>query len=246
MQDDPVFQYIKLFVENISLWELIALGLLIWLLRHPEKLKALPRYIASARFGGIEVDLRALEQKLEETESHVAELEEENIRLSSLYEAFNPNAPADELEATRQSLKAMAASMTDTTPILDGLKPGAKAADVYAAAVLLRSRRDISRFDALIDAVERIAAHAKLEGLRYHTVWTLASAVHLTVISAVKHTVVPKLTEAQLQKAQHAMTLLLNNSHVRQDCPDDPKSGITGPATYALNWIGTGLEKYHK
>ncbi len=244
MQDDPVFQYIKLFVENVSVWALIVLGLLIWLLRNPEKLKAIPTYIASARVGEVEIELRELERKLEKTETHVAELAEENIRLKSLYQEFDPHAPLAELETTRQSLRAMAAGMTDTTPILEGLKPGADPADVYAAAVLLRSRRDMAMFDALVECLGRIAAHPKLEDLRYHTVWTLTSAVHLTVIAAVKHSAVPKLSEAQLVAAQNVMNSLLSNEHVRKDRPDNPKAGITGRAVYAKNWIETGLEKH--
>ncbi|MEY8840165.1 hypothetical protein AB9K41_14160, partial [Cribrihabitans sp. XS_ASV171] len=125
----------------------------------------------------------------------------------------------------------------------EGLQPGAAPEDVYAAAEILRTRRDLSSFDALVAAVDRIASDPKLEGLRYHTVWTLASAVHYTLIAAIKHTAVPQLSRDQLDRADKAMQKLRDNPHVQQDRPGAPDQGIRGPARYAQDWIAKGRVK---
>ena len=91
--------------------------------------------------------------------------------------------------------------------------------------------------------IDRIASDPKLEDLRYHTVWTLASAVHRTVIAAVKHSDEPKLTKDQLVAARAAMQKLSNNPHVQWDRPDAPNQGIRGPAKHAVTWIDRGLAK---
>ena len=244
MENDPVFQYTKLLLDYVPFWSLILLGLIIWLARNPGVLKAIPTFVETAKIGQVEVKLREIEEKLEETESHVSELEEENTRLKQLYVAFDADAPAHELHETRQSLKALAGNLNDMTPVLEALKPGADPADVFAAAEILRQKRDLSAFDALVAAIDRIASSPNLEGLRYMTVWTLASALHRTLIVSVKHTNPPKISVEQLRNAKAALLKLRDNPHVQNDQPDDPDRGIRGPAKYALNWVETGLAKY--
>jgi len=250
MQDNTFYQFRKLFMDYFSFWSLIFIGLLIHLFRNPDQmkafLKAIPKYISSFRVGDFEVQLNQIEQKLAETESHISVLEDESKRLNELYSKFDVNAPVHELESTRQSLKSLAGNLDDITPVLDGLKPKANPADVYAAAEILRAKRDTSAFDALIEAVDRIASDAKLEQLRYHTVWTLASAVHRSVLAAVKHTDSPRLSVDQLRRAKGAMKKLHDNPHVQLDRPDQPSRGIRGPAMHALNWIEKGLKKYEQ
>lgn len=244
--EDPIYRYLKLFMDYFSIWSLMFLGLIVWLIRNPERLKIIPYYISSARVGNFEVQLRQIEQKLTETEEHLSEIEEENSRLNTLYDEFDIHAPAHTLERTRQSLKALAGNLDNIAPVLEGLEPGADPADVYAAAVILRARRDLSAFDALLDGLDRIGSDDKLEGLRYQTVWTLASAVHRTILAAVKHTDTPKLSLDQLERARGVMKKLHDNPHVQHDCPERPNQGIRGPASYAMNWIDKGFEKYEK
>ncbi|MEP3512451.1 MAG: hypothetical protein ABJN38_11890 [Lentilitoribacter sp.] len=244
MNKDPTFQYLKLFMEYVPLW-LVAVFFLIFVLwRNPGWLEKFPKYIASIRFGDFEMQLREVNAKLRETEQHVAELEEESIRLNQLYEGFDVDGPAEALDGPRQALKALSGNLDNMAPVIVALQPGSSSDDVYAAAEILRSRRDFSTFDALITTVDRIASDQRLEGLRYRTVWTLASAVHRTVLAAVKHSSKPALRQDQLQRAKTAMQKLHDNGHVQDDRPDDPKKGIRGPSGYALNWIDKGLEKY--
>lgn len=244
MENDSTFQYLKLLLDYVPIWFLLLAGGLVWIVRNPSFLHYIPNYVSSAKIGEFEIQLRQVEEKLAETETHVAELEEENLRLNQLYANFDAHAPVPELEKTRQELKALAGNLDDVTPALEGLKFGADPADVYAAAEILRQKRDFSAFDSLIGALDRIASDDQLEGLRFHTVWTLASAVHRTVLAAVKHSKSPKLTRAQLEEAKRTMQKLHGNPHVQSDEPDEPNRGIRGPSNHALNWIGKGLKKF--
>ena len=144
------YDYLKLLMDYFSIWSVIVLIGIIWVLRKPDALGHLAKHVESAKFGDFELKLRAIEQKLEDTEALVEELEAENSRLSALYEDFDVHAPVSELAPTRERLRALAGNLEDTQPILDGLKPGASAGDVYAAAEILRARRDFGLFDQLV------------------------------------------------------------------------------------------------
>ncbi|MEY8840715.1 hypothetical protein AB9K41_16965, partial [Cribrihabitans sp. XS_ASV171] len=117
MENDAFYQYLKLFMDYVSIWAVLVIAALIWLMRNPDRLKALPDFVSSAKIGDFEIQLRKIEQKLEETESHVQELETENARLSALYGAFDVHAPVHELEPVRQQLKALAGNLDDLTPV---------------------------------------------------------------------------------------------------------------------------------
>lgn len=246
MENDATYQYLKLLLDYVPVWSIILVSAIVWAAKNPGWLQAIPTYVSSARIGEFEIQLRQLNEQLSETENHVAELEEENLRLNQLYAKFDAHAPLSELEKTRQEIKVVATNLDDISPALEGLAPGAEHEDVYAAAEILRTKRDFSSFDALIDAIDRIASDDELEELRFHTVWTLASAVHKTVLAAVKHSEMPRLSKVQLSRAKDAMQKLYNNPHVQLDRPDAPKQGIRGPSGHALNWIEKGLDKFEK
>jgi|GEM_PF-1573472 hypothetical protein len=246
MENDVFFQYLKLFTEYVPLWVLLLGGVVIWLIRHPEKLDALTRNVESAKIGEFEIKLRKVEEKLETTQAQVEELEAENTRLSSLYNEFDADAGANVLQVVRQQVHHWARELDNLSPVREGLKPGATPEEIFVAAEMLRERRDTGSFDALIDCIARIAADPKLEGLRFKTVWSLASAVHKTVLSDVTHNTPPRLTVDQLKRARHVMESLMQNAHVQQDRPDAPEAGIRGPAQFALNWIEKGLKKHER
>lgn len=244
MNDDPVFQYLKLFLDYVPLWLLAVVIFGIILYRNPALAASLRTHISSIRFGEFEVKLQEVKDRLKETEEHVAEIEEENLRLNQIVDGMDIEGPIENLDGARQALKALSGNIDDLSPVAVALKAGASQDELYAAAEILRSRRDFSFFDDLISAVDRIASSDDLEGNRYRTVWTLASAVHRTVLAAVKHTKDPRLSEEQLSRAQGIMWKLHNNGHVQGDRPDDPKKGIRGPSKHAINWIEKGLAKY--
>lgn len=190
------------------------------------------------------MQLREVKERLRETEEHVTEIEEENVRLRQIVAGVDIEGPVENLDGARQALKALSGNLEDLSPIVDALKVGASKEELYAAAEILRSRRDFTLFNELLSTVERTASSDTLEGNRYRTVWTLASAIHRTVLAAVKHSKVPRLSKKQLSDAQATMWKLYNNLEVQKDQPDDPKKGIRGPSKYAINWIEKGLAKY--
>ena len=244
MADDPVFQYLKLFLDYAPAWVFLVVGILIWLSQKPQIFSEIAKYVSSAKIGEFEIELREVKAQLAETETQLVELEEENLRLNQLYADFDAHAPTQNLAPTRQELRTLAGNLTDLKPVLSALEPGSSHQEIYAAAEILRQRRDFSAFDTLVSAVDRIASSENLEDIRYHTVWTLASAVHRTVLAAVKHSEKPQLSKEQLENAQRAMRKLHDNPHVQHDRPDAPKQGIRGPASYALDWIAKGLAKF--
>lgn len=246
MENDRTYQYIKLFLEYIPIWAILLIIFVIILRRNPNILTSIPKYISNAKIGEFEIELREVKQTLAETQAQVIEMEAENTRLRDLYKAFDPHLPVHELEPVRQNLKDVAKSIDDLSIVFSGLAFGAEPGEVYASAEILRERRDVAAFGKLVEAVDRIGSHEKLEGLRYHTVWTLASAIHKTVLSAVRNHHIPKLTHEQLSHAKAAIEKLRDNPHVQNDSPESPDSGIRGPCRYALDWIDRGLSKYEK
>ena len=246
MENNSLYQYIKLILDYFPFWALSTVCIVIYTIRKPDWIGKVSHHIEIFKVGPFELSLRRIEKKLKETEEHLDEVEQENIRLNEYLEKFNTEIPGRSIENKRQAIKALSGSVEDLSPVVKALKSGADPDEVYAAAEILRSRRNLSAFDELIDAIDRIASDNKLEGLRYRTVWTLSSAAHRTVLAAVKHSDQPKLSKQQLERAREALLKLMKNPHVQKDRPDDPKKGIIGPSTFALNWIEKGLKKHEE
>ena len=246
MDSDPVYQYSKLFLENLSLWPVLILGAVWWLVKHPAVFEKLPDYISRLKIGSVEVELREVKEKLAETQQQVSELENEieleKSRYDELLGSFDPNAPLGDLAKAREALKAMAPSMDDLSPVRQGLSPEASPEQVYAAAEILRTRRDSSLFDDLVSCLDRLADNPDLHGIRLYTVWTLTSALHRTLIADIKHST-PRLTAGQLKRAQAMLEGLTRNPRVLADRPDEPLKGVRGPAKWANDWIKKGLQK---
>ena len=247
MENDAFYQYAKLVLENLSIWPVLILAGLWWLIRHPEWLKKVPEYISKFKIGGLEVELRQLKEKLEETNRQVEtlenELEREQSRFQELLSDFDPHAPVSELARTREALKAMAPGLADLSIVRSGLGEDASAEEIYAAAEIARSKRDVALFDDLVACLDRLARQDDLGGVRLHTVWTLTSALHKTLLSDVKHGEQPRLSARQLQAAKAMLERLVRNPRVLQDRPDAPLNGVRGPAKWAGDWIEKGLEK---
>lgn len=248
MADDPTFQYLKLIIENFSIWPLVIVIGLWWLVRHPELFGNLAEHISKMKVGGFEVELRRLNAKIEETTQQVNELqvevEGEVDRFRQLVSSFDPHAPVEDLAATREALKVMAGSINDLADIRKGLLPGATPEALYASAEVARARRDVSLFDDLVACLDRLARDDDLLSIRLYTVWTLTSALHRTLIAGIKHAEKPAFSPAQLTAAKKMLAALVQNPRVLADRPDAPMRGIRGPAKWADDWIDTGLAKH--
>jgi hypothetical protein len=58
MDNDPVYQYLALFLENLSVWPVLIVGAVWWLVKHPALFEKLPDYFSRLKIGSVEVELR--------------------------------------------------------------------------------------------------------------------------------------------------------------------------------------------
>jgi hypothetical protein len=244
MANDPTFNYLKLLADWFPSWLLLAIGLVLWIALNPAVLRKIRENVSGAKFGSFEIQLRELKEQVVQAQAQVQDLTEANRQLSEIVAGIDPDAPAEQIAGARQALKAIAGDIDNLDEIYADLDEGTPPERFYAATEILRKRRAVEGFDRLIAAVDRIAANPDLEGLRLKFIWTLADAVRVTVLSAVKYSPMPRLTREQLLGAQTALEKLNDHPKVAADRPDDPKKGVRGPTRYALVWIGKGLENY--
>ena len=240
MENDAVYQYSKLIAENFSVWPLLFLAAVYWVIKHPEIFRQLPNYVKTFKIGNFEIELAEVKAELAEAKQQVDELENElereASRFSEILESFDPHAPVADLARTRAALKAMAPAMDDLAPIRKGLAPGASAEEIYAAAEVARTRRDVHLFDDLVACLDRLSADPNLLGIRLHTIWTLTSALHKTLIADIKHGQ-HLLSRQQLKSAQKVLVQVSENPRVQRDRADNPMRGVRGPAKWATEWV---------
>lgn len=246
MDKEYLFKYVELLLNYIPIWFVVLVGLAIYLIRNPKILKKIPENISKAKFGDVEIELREVKTKLAAAKAEMVGLEAENLKLRSLYKPFDVNASVSDLAPARQQLKDIAGSLKEISVVFPGLAKGASKDEAFASAVILRKRQDIAAFDELVSAIDRISSDPKLEGLRYNTVWTLSSALHGTLIAAIRDHEVPKVSADQLKNAKIALTKMAENSHVQKDRPDEPDKGIRGPCRRALSWVEKGLVRHQQ
>ncbi len=237
MDSDIVYQYTKLFIENA--WAVAGIAAAVWLLTRPNFLDR----ITSFEVMNFKVQLRALEEKLEAAQVEIDRVQSRNAELSAVVSSLDADAPVAELQTARAQLKQVARTLDerDLEQVLDGLQPGASPEQVYAAAVIVRARRDPALFDSLISCLDQLAGDKNLLGVRLHTVWTLTSALHLTLVSdSQAETAV--LTQKQLADARSMLAKLIENPRVLNDRPDAPSKGVRGPAMNAMKQIDKALK----
>lgn len=236
------FSYLKLFVENFSIWPVIAAIILIWLARQPELLARLTK----VSFAGFELELEQLKAQVAEGQEQINILENdlaraERLRFEDLLEGFDAHAPVEELARTRELLKSNADAMTDLSALSDYLGEGVSAGELYAAAVTLRERKPTDLVPDILDCLDRLAGQDDLGGIRLNTVWTLTSALHRILIVAIRDGKQPAIPTGELQRAQAVLDRLEANPRVQDDRPDAPDKGVRGPIRHARTWIDRGL-----
>ena len=244
MENNALFQYIKLIVENS--WTALGALALIWLWLQPNLMEKLSRTFSKLKFGDFEIELRELKTEMAAAKQEIEVLENDlaqhSLRFYEIAASFDPNAPVQELEGARNALKALAAGMQDVGPVLEGIRADADPATLYAAAEVLRARPDLRHFDALVCCLHALARDPNLKGIRLHTVWSLTSALHKLAMAAVKPLRTPSLTREQLIAARQMLDDLMVNARVLVDRPDNPDKGVRGPARWARIWIERGLD----
>ncbi|MGL6482650.1 hypothetical protein ACSZNY_05215 [Aeromonas caviae] len=187
-----MFELLKIIIENVNLWEIILLLVIIWVGRHPEYLKL----IQSIKVGDLEIKIKQLEEEVSSSKDEIRVLEQEleNDRrlFGDLLEGFDAQTPLPQLAKTRERLIANARTITDLKELSKFLKPSASPEELYAAAVTLRERRPTELFDHIVECLDRLSSAKDLGGIRLNTIWTLTSALHLMLIAAIRDGAPPK------------------------------------------------------
>ncbi|TVV45910.1 hypothetical protein [Thalassolituus sp. C2-1] len=237
---------IEAILRQSSLWEITLLAVLIYLFIQPDFRKR----ITKIKLGNFELELQELKDQVQKGQEKIQELEEEveNERrfFEDFLEDFDPNTPISELAKVRQSIRSQAKNLTELESLKSRLNLQSSAEELYFTAVALREKRPVSLLPDLISFLQELSADKNLGGYRLNTIWTLTSALHLTLIACIRDKVGPMPDKEILEQAQRTLNALEQNPRVQQDRPDNPSKGIRGPLKHALTWVGKGLEANKK
>jgi len=236
-------EYLELILKNTSLWEVMALIIVLYFLFNPALLKT----ITKLKVGDLEIELNALKKQVAKGEENISELEAELEGERRLFEErlqnFDPNAPLKSLAGARQSIKANAKNLEEVDSLKSYLSLNTTPENLFAASVTIRERRPTALIPNIVTFLGELAADKKLGGFRLNTIWTLTSALHLTLLSAIRDEVEPRPTSALLLRAEKVLEELESHNRVQSDCPDKPMKGIRGPIKHCRTWIEKGLNK---
>lgn len=231
-----------LSISPISLWEIIALLIVIYLLSRPDLLNRITKF----KFGEFEMELSELKKEINEGKSKISELEQEieneKRQFQELLVRFDANASLENLGAIRQTLKAQARNMSDVALFRELLSMNSSHEELYAAAVSIREKRPVELFPDIITLLDNLAADPKLGGFRLNTIWTLTSATHRILIACIRDGVKPLPSKADLKRAEAVLRNLQIHPRVVNDRPDDPMKGILGPIKHSISWIAKANE----
>lgn len=228
---------------NTSLWEILLLVALLYLFSNPEFRKR----IKVIKYGDFELQLESLKEEIQKDREKIAELKEEVENDRRLFEdilnSFDPNAPVSELATARQVIKSEAKNLSEIDTLRKYLSLKSTPEELYVAAVTIREKRPVPLLIDIVSFLGEIVNHKDLGGFRLNTIWTLTSALHLTLISCIRDGVGVYPSKQTLEKAREILRLLEQHPRVQKDRPDNPSKGIRGPAKHALDWIDKGLKK---
>ncbi len=231
-------------LKNTSPWEILLFGVVIYFLANPD----LRSRIKKIKFGDFELELEALKSEVKRGKEKIAELAEEVEGDRRLFEdilaSFDPDAPVRELATARQAIKAKARTLSEVESLRGYLSLDSKAEELFAAAVTIREIRPVQLLPDLVEFLDQVASKSDLGGFRLNTIWTLTSALHLTLIASIRDGIDPKPNKESLLRAKQMLSKLIENPSVQRDRPDNPAKGIRGPARHAQNWVNEGLKEH--
>ena len=238
--------YVELILKNTSLWEIMALIIVIYVLFNPSLLKT----ITKLKVGDLEIELNALKEQVKKGEEHIneleAELENERRLFEDLIDNFDPDTPLKELSKVRQSIKTQAKNLEEIDFLKKSLTMTTPSEELYIAAVSIRERRPTALIPDLINFLEELSEDKSLGDFRLNTIWTLTSALHLSLLSAIRDNVPPMPNSKVLLHAKRVLDKLEKNPRVQNDRPDNPMKGIRGPIKHCKTWIEKGLTKQNE
>ena len=232
-------EIITAILKNTSPLEILLFAIVIYFLSMPDFRKR----ITKIKIGAFELELEKLKTEVQKHKEQIVVLEEEVENERRLFEdilnSFDPNATVKELAEARQAIKAEARNLNDLESLRDLMTLESSAEEMYTVAVTLREKRSVSLLPDLIDLLDQVACSDDLGGYRLNTIWTLTSALHLTLITCIRDGVEPKPSPEALEKARVMLLNLKDNRRVKED---HPTKGINKPLNHALNWVEKGLK----
>jgi len=238
---DPYFPYVRLALETLVSWPVLALAVVVLLVRNPRILER----IASVDVAGVKVEMKELRRELADSRRDVEELKDEVAAEREMYLAaigeVDVDAPVGELVQTREALKARARTLQDPDLVPRMLTGADRPEEVYGAAIAIRAKPRPEYFRPAVACLERLAGDPDLKGVRLNFVWTLVKAVHEMLIQDLKHAPAPQLPRADLEYARSVLQALRDNPRIVDDRPEQPDKGVRGPIRWALRWIDKGL-----
>ena len=239
--ENILMEYLLPILKNSSLLDVAAFIVVLYFLFNPSLLKKITRL----KVGDLEIELNALKEQVEKGEDHinelVSDLESERRVFEDLLDNFDPNAPLKDLAETRRAIKANAKNLEEINSLKSYLSLDSKPEDLYAAAVTIRERRPTSLAPDIIAFLGELASDKNLGGFRLNTIWTLTSALHLILLSAIRDNVSPRPDLGMLLRAERILDALESNPRVQADRPDNPMKGIRGPIKHCRTWIKKGF-----
>ncbi len=236
-------EIIRNIFSNTSLWEVIALAIVIYLMFKPSILRRITR----VKVGELELELESIKKEVKAGKDKIAELESEIEHdkrfFDSIIESFDPHGPVSDLSAVRQQIKSQAHQITDLNNLRTYLNMEASPSELYVAAVSIREKRPVSLLHDIIELLDQISKHKNLGNFRLNTVWTLVSCVHRILIASIRDDIPPQPSNAMLNKIVDVLQRLELHTRVQNDRPDDPMKGIRGPIKWSLDWVAKAREK---
>ncbi|WP_156907436.1 hypothetical protein [Thalassobaculum salexigens] len=237
------YDYIKLIVETIVSWQVLALLVLYYLSRNPKLIER----IVSLDVGGFKVELREIKEELEANRQEVEELSAEIANEREIFTEtlanVNEHASMRELTEVRERLRAQAQTLDDPEYIRSLLTGQDRPADVYGAGIAIRANPRPEFLRPAIDCLDRLSQSDNLKSVRLNFVWTLTKAVHQILVTDLKHSPKPRLAREDLEHAQAVLDRLAKNPRVLRDRPENPSKGVRGPIKWSLQWISRGLNR---
>jgi len=236
-------QIIEKILGNTSLWEVVALIIVVYLIFRPDIINRITKF----KVGDFEFELSELKKDVKEGKEKISMLEEEiqheRKQFEELLAKFDADAPLEKLSSIRQTLKSQSRNMVDNEVFKQFLTMEATPEELYATAVSIREKRPVELFPDIIALLSQLAADRNLGGFRLNTIWTLTSAVHKILICCVRDGIKPFPSKEELAHAKHTLLELEKHPKVKADQPNDPMKGIRGPIKHSLAWIDKAMER---
>jgi hypothetical protein len=157
-------EILKTIIENVSLWEVVLLLVVIYLMLRPDLINRISKF----KVFDFEIELSELKKEIQEGNEKIieleSELENEKRQFEELMDNFDANAPLSQLVTVRQRIQAQARNISEDDIFKKHLKKSAKPEELYAVAVGIREKRPVSLLPEVVSFLDDLAGDPTLGG----------------------------------------------------------------------------------